>query len=119
MQRCISGTFLEAISIILQKKFHKVYVSDENDHSISRGKLRIVEVVKGSVRVLGSTLGPGTPPRNVFSPRGYSLLNLAFSSAGSPRHTDSDIKSRLANLGLEDVDAASSGLCVQLSGLFF
>lgn len=82
-----------------------------------RGKVRIVEVLKGNLRVLGSTLGQGTPPRDVFSPRGYSLLNLAVSSAGNSRHLDTDITARLTNLGLEDVDSASSDCLVVLERL--
>jgi len=41
-----------------------------------KGKLRIRNVLSGKVRCLGSVLSSASPPRDVFSPKGYSLLNV-------------------------------------------
>jgi len=86
-----------------------------------RGKIRVAEVICGSLQVLGSTIDSNTPPRDVYSPRGYSLLNIkastskqSSSSNASIKSLQEEVKRRMKTLGLEENDESvvEDGSCL-------
>ena len=83
-----------------------------------RGKIRVAEVICGSLQVLGSTIDSNTQPRDVYSPRGYSLLNIKASTSKQSSSSDASIKSlqeevkrRMKTLGLEE-SVVEDGSCL-------
>ena len=82
-----------------------------------KGKVRVTEVVSGALRVLGSNLTSSSPASDVYSPRGYSLLNMRAVRPLNPTDDDRQVGKRLEALGLEDEKVGGGGCLFVLERL--
>ena len=80
-------------SLILVRPGHVLFL---------KGKLTL-EVLSGCVQCLGWTLNPGDPPKNLFSPRGTSLLKLeCLPPDGGEGKEESETKIKALKLAYRD-----------------
>ena len=82
-----------------------------------KGKVRVTEVVSGALRVLGSNLTSSSSASDVYSPRGYSLLNMRAVRPLNPTDDDRQVSKRLEALGLEDEKVGGGGCLFVLERL--
>jgi len=72
-----------------------------------KGKVRI-KILFGQVEILGATIRSSDPEKEVFSPRGYSLLSLSAQSVPSTAEDSVDtLKQKLSQLGLKSAEDRS------------